>query len=83
MSVIASIPTDAEAKNATKSGGLFFVDLSAGRIPSANPDGSCLNTIITGGGKLPDGPVLDVAAGHVYSANPNAQQGQMFKRRPI
>jgi hypothetical protein len=83
MSAIASTPTDSAAKNATTSGGLFFVDLSAGRIPSANPDGSDLKTIINEGRKVPDGPELDVAPGHVYWTNPNAQQGQMFKRRPI
>ena len=83
MSAIASTPTDAEAKNLTMSARLFFLDLSAGRILSANPDAPGLKIIITGGRKLPDCPVLDVAAGHVYWANPNAQQGQMFKRRPI
>jgi hypothetical protein len=40
MSAIASTPIDAEAKNAPTSGRLFFLDLSAGRILSANPDGS-------------------------------------------
>jgi hypothetical protein len=38
MSAIASTPTDAEAKNATMPARLFFLDLSAGRILSANPD---------------------------------------------
>ena len=46
MSAIASTPIDAEAKNAPTSGRLFFLDLSAGRILSANPDGSDLKTII-------------------------------------
>ncbi len=43
MSAIASTPTDAEAKNLPTSGRLFFMDLSAGRILSANPDGSDRN----------------------------------------
>ena len=55
MSAIASTPIDAEAKNAPTSGRLFFLDLSAGRILSANPDGSDLKTIINEGRKLPDG----------------------------
>ena len=42
MSAIASTPTDATAKNAPTSGRLFFLDLSGGRILSANPDGSDL-----------------------------------------
>jgi hypothetical protein len=40
MSAVASTPIDAEAKDAPKSGRLFFLDLRAGRILSANPDGS-------------------------------------------
>ncbi|MGA8103140.1 MAG: hypothetical protein WB869_13355, partial [Candidatus Acidiferrales bacterium] len=46
--------------NAPTSGRLFFLDLSAGRILSANPDGSDLKTIINEGRKLPDGLALDV-----------------------
>ncbi len=61
MSAIAFTPRDAEAKNAPTYGRLFFLDLSAGRILSANPDGSDLKTIINEGRKLPDGLVLDVA----------------------
>ena len=37
MSAIASKPIDAEAENAPTSGGLFFLDLSAGRILSRKP----------------------------------------------
>ena len=36
---------------------------------SANPDGSDLKTIITEGRKLPDGLVVDIAAGHIYWTN--------------
>jgi hypothetical protein len=69
MSAIASTPIDVAAKNAPTSGRLFFLDLSGGRILSANPDGSDLKTIINEGRKLPDGLVLDVAAGHIYWTN--------------
>ena len=55
MNAIASTPIDAETKNASTSGRLFFLDLSAGRILSANPDGSDLKTMINEGRKLPDG----------------------------
>ena len=82
MSAIASTPTDAEAKNAPTSGRLFFLDLGAGRILSANPDGSDLKTIINEGRKLPDGLVLDVAAGHIYWTNmgdPKRNDGSIMR----
>src|SRR5215469_2626955 len=53
----------------TTSGRLFFLDLGAGRVLSANPDGSDLRTIINEGRKLPDGLVVDVTAGHIYWTN--------------
>ena len=82
MSAIASTPIDAEAKNAPTSGRLFFLDLSGGRILSANPDGSDLKTIINEGRKLPDGLVLDVAAGHIYWTNmgdPKRNDGSIMR----
>ncbi len=50
-------------------GRLFFLDLAAGRVLSSNPDGSDLKTIVGEGRKLPDGIVVDVAAGHIYWTN--------------
>jgi hypothetical protein len=82
MSAIASTPTDAAGKNAPTSGRLFFLDLSGGRILSANPDGSDLKTIINEGRKLPDGLALDVAAGHIYWTNmgePNRNDGSIMR----
>jgi Low-density lipoprotein receptor repeat class B len=82
MSAIASTPIDAEAKNAPTSGRLFFLDLSAGRILSANPDGSDLKTIINEGRNLPDGLALDVAAGHIYWTNmgdPKRNDGSIMR----
>jgi len=82
MSAIASRPTDEEAKNAPASGRLFFLDLSGGRVLSANPDGSDLKTIINEGRKLPDGLVLDVAAGHIYWTNmgdPKRNDGSIMR----
>jgi outer membrane protein assembly factor BamB len=69
MSAISSTPIKAGADKSTASGRLFFLDLGAGRVLSANPDGSDLKTIINEGRQLPDGLVLDVAAGHVYWTN--------------
>jgi hypothetical protein len=61
-------------------GRLFFLDLAAGRVLSSNPDGSDLKTIVSEGRKLPDGIVVDVAAGHIYwtnMGNPIANDGSI------
>src|ERR1700693_693078 len=50
-------------------GRLYFLDLAAGRVLMAKPDGSDLKTIVNEGRKLPDGIVVDVAAGHIYWTN--------------
>jgi len=80
MSAIASTSIDAETKNTF--GRLFFLNLSAGRILSAKPDGSDLKTIIDEGRKLPDGLALDVAAGHIYWTNmgdPKRNDGSIMR----
>jgi hypothetical protein len=62
------------------SGRLFFLDLGAGRVLSVNPDGSDLKTIVNEGRRLPDGVVVDVAAGHIYwtnMGNPSANDGSI------
>jgi DNA-binding beta-propeller fold protein YncE len=64
---------------ATK-GRLFFLDLSAGRVLTANPDGSDLKAIVSEGRRLPDGIVVDVTAGHIYWTNmghPSANDGSI------
>jgi DNA-binding beta-propeller fold protein YncE len=53
----------------TAIGRLFFLDLAGGRVLSANPDGSDLKTIVEEGRKLPDGLVIDSAAGRMYWTN--------------
>jgi hypothetical protein len=61
-------------------GRLFFLDLSGGRVISVNPDGSDEKTIVSEGRKIPDGIVVDVAAGHIYwtnMGNPNANDGSI------
>ena len=69
MSAIISTPINAGADKSPPSGLLFFLDIGAGRVLSANPDGSDLKTIINEGRKFPDGLVLDAAAGHIYWTN--------------
>jgi sugar lactone lactonase YvrE len=51
-------------------GRLFVLELSSGgRVFSLKPDGSDLRTLVTGAGRLPDGVVVDVEAGHLYWTN--------------
>jgi len=69
MSSIASKPRPAKVAARSDSGRIFFLDLGAGRVLSAKPDGSDLKTIVSEGRKLPDGIVVDVAAGHIYWTN--------------
>ena len=61
---------------------LFFLDLASGRVMSSNPDGSDLKTIVNEGRKLPDGIVVDAAAGHIYWTNmgiPSANDGSILR----
>src|ERR1700731_1286128 len=61
---------------------IFFLDLGAGRVLSANPDGSDLQTLVNEGRKLPDGLAVDVAAGHLYwtnMGNPKANDGSILR----
>jgi len=69
MSSTAIKPGSEELAAGSDSGRLFFLDLGAGRVLSANPDGSDLKTIVSEGRKLPDGIVVDVTAGHIYWTN--------------
>jgi hypothetical protein len=64
----------------SNSGRLFFLDLGGGRVLSSNPDGSDLRTIVSEGRRLPDGIVVDDAAGHIYWTNmghPNENDGSI------
>jgi DNA-binding beta-propeller fold protein YncE len=69
MSTTISKPKGSKPASKATSGRLFFLDLSAGRILSANPDGSDLKTILTERRRLPDGLVIDVDDGHMYWTN--------------
>jgi DNA-binding beta-propeller fold protein YncE len=66
----------------TAIGRLFFLDVAGGRVLSANPDGSDLKTIVEEGRKIPDGLVVDSAAGHMYwtnMGNPKANDGSILR----
>lgn len=69
MSSTRSKAQTTKATAQTAAGRLFFLDLGGGRVLSANPDGSDLKTLISEGRKLPDGLVVDIAAGHLYWTN--------------
>jgi hypothetical protein len=82
VSTIGSKPIKLGAGKSTTSGQLFFLDLGAGRVLSANPDGSDLKIIINEGRRLPDGLVVDVAAGHIYwtnMGNPKQNDGSILR----
>ena len=64
----------------TASGRLFILNLSGGQVMTANPDGSDLKVIVSEGRRLPDGIVVDAAAGHIYWTNmgkPSANDGSI------
>ena len=80
MSGAISEPKGGKSASQSTAGRLFFLDLGAGRILSANTDGSDLKTVVTEGRRLPDGIVVDVAAGHLYwtnMGNPSANDGSI------
>jgi hypothetical protein len=54
--------------DATRSGRVFLLELSGGRIHSMKPDGSDRKTIVTDC-RNPDGIAVDVDAGHIYWTN--------------
>src|SRR5580692_3216305 len=63
-------------------GRIFFLDAGGGRVRSANPDGSDLKTIVEEGRKIPDGLVVDSAAGHMYwtnMGNPQKNDGSILR----
>src|SRR5258707_476478 len=67
-------------KTKPTSGRLFFLDLGGGRVFSSNSDGSDLKVIVNEGRRLPDGIVVDVAAGHIYwtnMGNPSSNDGSI------
>ena len=67
MTVLEATTTNTPS-GTTRSGRLFLLDLSGGRVLSMDPDGSNRRIIATDC-PYPDGIVVDVAAGHVYWTN--------------
>ena len=82
MSATPTSSTKTRDKMNGTTGRLFLLDLGAGRVLSANPDGSDLKTLVEEGRKLPDGLAVDIAAGHLYwtnMGNPKANDGSILR----
>ena len=52
--------------SANKSGRVYFIDASGGRLLSVNPDGSEIKVLVTERRRIPDGIVIDTENGHIY-----------------
>jgi sugar lactone lactonase YvrE len=80
MSTAMAKPKSTKSVPTTTKGRLFFLEVSAGRVLTANPDGSDLKVIVSEGRRIPDGIVVDVASGHIYwtnMGNPSANDGSI------
>ena len=78
MTVLQTTRTKVSS-GATRSGRLFVIEISAGRIHVMNPDGSDKKTIVTNC-RMPDGIVVDTEARHIYWTNmgvPNLDDGSI------
>ena len=68
MTATITSPTQRPSDARTCAARLFFLEISSGRMFSANLDGSDKKVIVTGG-RIPDGIAVDTAAGHIYWTN--------------
>jgi hypothetical protein len=68
MSATETLRATRTTGNKVATGRLFYLEASGGRIHSANADGSDRKVIINGA-RIPDGVVVDLAAGHIYWTN--------------
>jgi hypothetical protein len=76
---MSSTPKDTKAPG-NKSGRVYFIDASGGRLLSINPNGSDLKVLVTGRHRIPDGIVVDKEAGHIYWTEmgvPSAEDGSI------
>jgi len=65
----ACVVSLASAATHWTAGRIFFLDLKAGRVLSANPDGSDLKVMIEQRKNGVDGIAIDVEAGHIFWTN--------------
>jgi hypothetical protein len=79
MTELQATKTGRSSSTKTAIARLFVLELSGDRIHSMNPDGTDRKTIVADG-RLPDGIVVDVEAGHIYWTNmgvPNLDDGSI------
>jgi sugar lactone lactonase YvrE len=79
MSARTASKTLPKASGKTR-GRLFILDLSGGRVLTANPDGSNRKVTVNDLAHGPDGIVVDVEHGHIFWTNmgiPNLDQGSI------
>ena len=82
MSTTSPVKESTKSRNTKVSGRIYFLDLGAGRVLSANPDGSDLQVVIAGGQHHPDGLAVDPDRGHLYWTNmgkPLANDGSIVR----
>jgi DNA-binding beta-propeller fold protein YncE len=80
MALQASKPKPGKKVAKATTARLFFLSASSGEVFSANPNGTDLKVIVSQGKRLPDGIVVDAAAGHLYwtnMGNPTANDGSI------
>jgi hypothetical protein len=68
MSAAETLTTRPTSRSKDTTDRLFFLEVSGGRVLSASADGSNRKVIVTGG-RIPDGIVVDVEAGHIFWTN--------------
>jgi DNA-binding beta-propeller fold protein YncE len=68
MSAFPLTDSAARARASTRSGRLFFLEVSGNSVHAMNPDGSDRRIIVTGC-RTPDGIAVDAEAGHIYWTN--------------
>src|ERR1700726_3350407 len=76
---MSSAPNDTKA-SANKSGRVYFIDASGGRLLSVNSDGRDLKVLVTDRHCIPDGVVVDAQNSHIYWTEmgiPNKEDGSI------
>ena len=66
---LASVLSAASAASHITVARIFFLDLTGGRVLSANPDGSDLKVVVNERKSGVDGIAIDVEAGHIFWTN--------------
>jgi|ERR1700733_204955 DNA-binding beta-propeller fold protein YncE len=82
MATTSNVNEIVKSRKAEVSGRTYFLDLGAGRVLSAKPNGSDLQIVIPGGQQRPDGIAADPDRGHLYwtnMGNPVANDGSIVR----